>query len=155
NQSCVMLRPGERFQRMTSRSASAYGSGRSSSACATLKTAVVAPIPRASDSAAVAANAGVLTKPRRAMRQSCSASRTPRCYHPPRMRTPSLRTTILLAAAVVAFALGAPSAQQIDQSFFSGLRWRSIGPPRSGYVSAPAGVPGDPNTYYVGLPEGG
>src|SRR5205823_9911918 len=30
-----------------------------------------------------------------------------------------------------------------------------IGPPRSGYVSAPAGVPGDPTTYYVGLPEGG
>src|SRR5262249_31746575 len=24
-----------------------------------------------------------------------------------------------------------------------------------GYVSAPAGVPGDPTTYYIGLPEGG
>lgn len=32
---------------------------------------------------------------------------------------------------------------------------RSIGSPRSGYVSAPAGVPGDPTTYYAGMPEGG
>ena len=39
--------------------------------------------------------------------------------------------------------------------YFAELKWRSIGPPRSGYVSAPAGVPGDPTTYYVGLPEGG
>src|SRR5262249_16059758 len=46
-------------------------------------------------------------------------------------------------------------AQQIDPSYFSGMRWRSIGPPRSGYISAPAGVPGDPTTYYVGLPQGG
>ncbi len=35
------------------------------------------------------------------------------------------------------------------------MRWRSIGPNRSGYVAAPAGVPGDPTTYYLGLPEGG
>jgi photosystem II stability/assembly factor-like uncharacterized protein len=71
------------------------------------------------------------------------------------MRTSSSRVTFLLAAAVVAFAAGTPHAQQIDPSIFSDLRWRSIGPPRSGYVSAPAGVPGDSNTYYVGLPEGG
>jgi len=71
------------------------------------------------------------------------------------MRTSSLRAAILLAAAAVTFAIEGASAQQIDQVFFAGLRWRSIGPPRSGYVAAPAGVPGDPNTYYVGLPEGG
>jgi photosystem II stability/assembly factor-like uncharacterized protein len=71
------------------------------------------------------------------------------------MRTRTLRATVLLAATAVTFAIGAPSAQQIDQAFFAGLRWRSIGPPRSGYVAAPAGVPGNPNTYYVGLPEGG
>jgi hypothetical protein len=46
-------------------------------------------------------------------------------------------------------------AQQVPESYFSGLHWRSIGPPRSGYVSAPAGVPGDSTTYYVGLPEAG
>ncbi len=42
-----------------------------------------------------------------------------------------------------------------DSGYFAELRWRSIGPPRSGYVSAPAGVPGDPTTYYAGMPEGG
>ena len=46
-------------------------------------------------------------------------------------------------------------AQPVNSDLFSGLRWRSIGPPRSGYVSAPAGVPGDPTTYYAGMPEGG
>ena len=35
------------------------------------------------------------------------------------------------------------------------MRWRSIGPYRSGNVYAVAGVPGDPTTYYLGLPEGG
>src|SRR5690242_9402545 len=52
-------------------------------------------------------------------------------------------------------ALRPLSAQQTNASYFAELRWRSIGPPRSGYVSAPSGIPGDPTTYYVGLPEGG
>ena len=55
-----------------------------------------------------------------------------------------------LAPCMLAVAQPTPSA-----AFFSDLRWRSIGPPRSGYVSAPAGVPGDATTYYIGLPEGG
>ena len=57
-------------------------------------------------------------------------------------------TTIILTARAL-------SAQQVQPSYFSELRWRSIGPPRSGYVAAPAGVPGDPTTYYAGMPEGG
>ena len=60
----------------------------------------------------------------------------------------------LLTTAVL-LALATTQAQQIPPSTFADLHWRSIGPPRSGYVSAPAGVPGDPTTYYVGLPEGG
>jgi photosystem II stability/assembly factor-like uncharacterized protein len=71
------------------------------------------------------------------------------------MRHLSIRATLIFATTVVAFAAAAPRAQQIDPLFFSELRWRSIGPPRSGYVSAPAGLPADPTTYYVGLPEGG
>jgi len=61
----------------------------------------------------------------------------------------------LFLTAVVLVALTPMGAQQVNPSTFAELRWRSIGPPRSGYVSAPAGVPGDPTTYYVGLPEGG
>jgi photosystem II stability/assembly factor-like uncharacterized protein len=61
------------------------------------------------------------------------------------------------AAAALSVALAvAPSAEDaINPSAFADLRWRSIGPPRSGYISAPAGVPGDPTTYYAGMPEGG
>src|SRR5262249_41473353 len=65
------------------------------------------------------------------------------------------RALIALAGIAAALPWGTVRAQQVSASYFAELRWRSIGPPRSGYVSAPAGVPGDPTTYYVGLPEGG
>ena len=65
-----------------------------------------------------------------------------------------MRKLIAAAALAVCTAIGS-SAQQLNPSVFASLHWRSIGPPRSGYVSAPAGVPGDLTTYYVGLPEGG
>jgi hypothetical protein len=58
NQSCATLSPGERCQRIAIRSASSYGSGRSSNAFVTLKIAVLAPIPNASDATATAVNAG-------------------------------------------------------------------------------------------------
>ena len=68
----------------------------------------------------------------------------------------SIRTALVFgAAAVAAAALGPAQPQQVSPSYFAELRWRSIGPPRSGYVSSPAGVPGDPTTYYAGMPEGG
>src|SRR3954447_3837653 len=66
-----------------------------------------------------------------------------------------MRTFLLTSAAILLCALAIPRAQQITPSYFSDLRWRSIGPPRSGYISAPAGVPGDPTTYYAGMPAGG
>src|SRR5438309_9839554 len=59
------------------------------------------------------------------------------------------------ALAGLFFAAVPLAAQTVNPTHFAELRWRSIGPPRSGYISAPAGVPGDPTTYYVGLPEGG
>ena len=68
--------------------------------------------------------------------------------------SPALRVTVTFAAAVL-FTLAVGRAQQVSPSYFAELRWRSIGPPRSGYVSAPAGIPGDPTTYYAGMPEGG
>ena len=76
----------------------------------------------------------------------------------------------VLAAALFPFAHAVARAQQthpavpsarsgttgaLPSAVFADLRWRNIGPWRSGYVAAPAGVPGDPTTYYVGLPEGG
>src|SRR5262245_40499552 len=67
----------------------------------------------------------------------------------------AFRSGAVLLAAAVMVALGTLHAQQMNPSYFADMRWRSIGPPRSGYVSAPAGVPGDPTTYYAGMPEGG
>jgi photosystem II stability/assembly factor-like uncharacterized protein len=68
----------------------------------------------------------------------------------------SARRLAVLGLVVTALATALPvHAQTVNASHFSGLRWRSIGPPRSGYVSAPAGIPGDPTTYYAGMPEGG
>src|SRR5512146_1417275 len=74
---------------------------------------------------------------------------------PPVIRSCGLRVLAALAFAAVLLALAPVRARQTDPSYFGELRWRSIGPPRSGYVSAPAGVPGDPTTYYAGMPEGG
>lgn len=47
------------------------------------------------------------------------------------------------------------SAQQIDPSLYSAMRWRLIGPYRAGRVTAVAGIPGDPAVYYIGTPGGG
>ncbi len=65
-------------------------------------------------------------------------------------------------AATYFFAIGlallAPSwagAQRVDTSLYAGMRWRLIGPYRSGKVAAVTGIPGDLTTYYAGMPEGG
>src|SRR5689334_8922871 len=68
---------------------------------------------------------------------------------------PMRARSIVVSCAAVLCALALTRAQQINPSTFGELKWRSIGPPRSGYVSSPAGVVGDPTTYYAGLPEGG
>src|SRR5689334_13888865 len=67
------------------------------------------------------------------------------------------RARLLIVAAVVlaCSAIRVIEARQVKPSYFGDLKWRSIGPSRSGYVSSPAGVPGDPTTYYAGMPEGG
>ena len=65
-----MFRPGERFHRITNRSEPSYGRGLNSSAFATLKMEVFAPIPIARDNTAASANPGFFTKERRAKRMS-------------------------------------------------------------------------------------
>lgn len=76
----------------------------------------------------------------------------------PAFRVRTLSMVMVPALALLAFGPGVrrgAEAQSVDPSYVSGLQWRSIGPYRSGYVAAVAGIPGDPTTYYVGLPEGG
>src|SRR5258707_9791953 len=70
--------------------------------------------------------------------------------HPAQFR---LRTLFVLFFLFTLFS--SVLAQQPDAGQFSGLKWRLIGPFRAGRVTAVAGVPGDPNTYYFGTPGGG
>jgi photosystem II stability/assembly factor-like uncharacterized protein len=60
-----------------------------------------------------------------------------------------------LRATLLGLAIVAGSAQDVDSGLFSNLRWRLIGPFRAGRVTAVAGIPGDPNTFYFGTPGGG
>jgi photosystem II stability/assembly factor-like uncharacterized protein len=46
-------------------------------------------------------------------------------------------------------------AQQYPASLFGGLHWRSIGPFRGGRTVGATGVPGHPNTFFIGVNNGG
>lgn len=48
-----------------------------------------------------------------------------------------------------------PVAGPLPARLFSGLRWRLLGPFRSGRVDAVSGVPGRPNEFYFGAVNGG
>ena len=58
------------------------------------------------------------------------------------------------ALAVLLVSAGA-WPQDMNTQAFHALHWRLLGSFRGGRVSAVAGVPGDPNTYYFGTPGGG
>src|SRR5262249_42621577 len=73
-QSCGMLMPGDRSHNTASLSGSGYGSGLSRSALTTLKTAVLAPIPIASDATITTVRPAVRLNVRRAYRRSCRKS---------------------------------------------------------------------------------
>ena len=66
-------------------------------------------------------------------------------------------STVLLT--VFCFAAGVTPAaaqpQQSSQSPFSEMRWRNIGPYRGGRTRAAAGVPSQPNVFYIGSVGGG
>ena len=56
----------------------------------------------------------------------------------------------------VSFSLAALApAQSIDSRLYSEMHWRSIGPPRAGRARALAGVPSQPNVFYIGFDNGG
>jgi photosystem II stability/assembly factor-like uncharacterized protein len=60
--------------------------------------------------------------------------------------------TVTLALVALPILL---RSQQPLATQFPGLKWRLIGPFRAGRVTAVAGIPGDPATYYFGTPGGG
>jgi len=63
----------------------------------------------------------------------------------------SISRVVFLGAALASLAL----PQTIDERLYSEMRWRSIGPPRAGRARALAGVPSQPNVFYIGFDNGG
>ncbi|MEP7001539.1 MAG: hypothetical protein ABI969_13725, partial [bacterium] len=59
-----------------------------------------------------------------------------------------------LLLAIVALSSASPlAAQTVDPAV--AMRWRSIGPVRAGRARALAGVPTQPNVFYIGFDNGG
>ncbi len=46
-------------------------------------------------------------------------------------------------------------AQQYDSDLFNEMHWRMIGPFRGGRTKAAAGIPSQPNVFYMGVVNGG
>ena len=65
-----------------------------------------------------------------------------------------LEKTMRKSIAILFFLLPL-AAQNFDPKFYAGLRWRSIGPYRGGRTVGAAGVPQQPNVFYIGVNNGG
>ena len=61
----------------------------------------------------------------------------------------------VLFIAITFFVCLSLKAQRIDSSLYNSLQWRSIGPYRGGRTVGAAGVPQQPNTFYIGVNNGG
>ena len=75
------------------------------------------------------------------------------------MAKTSMRFMLCAAgAAMLAWAWVPPVTAQGSSggtSTYSDMRWREIGPPRAGRARAVAGVPSEPNVFYIGFDNGG
>src|SRR5205823_5515469 len=61
----------------------------------------------------------------------------------------------LMVSAVLWPEIVRAQQTRIDPALYAGLRWRSIGPFRSGRVNGVTGVPGQPSVFYMGSVGGG
>jgi photosystem II stability/assembly factor-like uncharacterized protein len=62
---------------------------------------------------------------------------------------------VLLGASFILSMLGLSQAQEYPESMYQEMRWRMIGPFRGGRTRAVAGVPTQPNLFYIGAVNGG
>src|SRR6478735_6444196 len=61
----------------------------------------------------------------------------------------------LLAVFVVIAGFAAVYPQSVDKSLYQSMRWRMIGPFRGGRTVGAVGIPSQPNTFYMGVNNGG
>ena len=67
-----------------------------------------------------------------------------------------LRRAGLLTGALLLLHSWSPlQAQSFDPRLYQDMRWRMIGPHRGGRTKAAAGIPDQPNVFYVGVVNGG
>ncbi len=64
-------------------------------------------------------------------------------------------TSTVVALLIALTGAGSVFAQQFSPDLFQSLHWRSIGPFRGGRVRAVAGVPSQPNVFYMAQVNGG
>jgi photosystem II stability/assembly factor-like uncharacterized protein len=62
---------------------------------------------------------------------------------------------VRVAGAVLLAAASAATAASQSPPVYSAMHWREIGPPRAGRARALAGVPTQPNVFYIGFDDGG
>ncbi len=60
-----------------------------------------------------------------------------------------------LCSVIVLAGFSILAAQQFSPSLYQGMRWRGVGPYRGGRTRAVAGVPTQPNVFYIGVCNGG
>lgn len=66
-----------------------------------------------------------------------------------------MRTKLALFSLLSILSIASTAHSQIDSNLFREMHWRSIGPFRGGRTRAAAGVPSQPNVFYVGAVNGG
>ncbi len=67
----------------------------------------------------------------------------------------TMKIRSLLSCLFVVLICAGAAAQSFDQAFFDAMRWRCIGPYRGGRTVGAAGVPSQPNVFYIGVNNGG
>ena len=80
----------------------------------------------------------------------------------PRRTTKLLGIGLLLLVTLIALSVGTPpsaASQATPETYasdaFDEMRWRMIGPFRGGRTKAAAGIPSQPNVFYIGVVNGG
>src|SRR5205823_1946107 len=66
-----------------------------------------------------------------------------------------LSVGLFIGAVAPALFTQVTFAQAPDPKLYSEMHWRQIGPPRAGRARALAGVPTQPNVFYIGFDNGG
>jgi len=66
----------------------------------------------------------------------------------------TLVVSTLTLVYFISFSIFA-AAQAVDKSMYQSMRWRMIGPFRAGRTVGAAGIPSQPNVFYIGVNNGG